>query len=92
MTAHTPGPLTLEREQVEPGRARYYLWADLDSADPTIVARVFFLDYGPLLAAAPELLEACLAVHASGGLRGANLSNALIQVKAAIAKARGEQP
>lgn len=45
---------------------------------------------GKLIAAAPELLRACEAIRASGGLEGANLSNAIDMCRAAIAKAKGE--
>lgn len=42
-----------------------------------------------LIAAAPDLLAACRAAVASGGLEGANLTNALSRCRAAVEKATG---
>lgn len=85
MSAHTPGPWSV-KTVARTG------WKEVrcpDGRGPTDIIRDPIQREAnvDLMAAAPELARACRMLVSSGGLLGANLSNAIDAARAALKKA-----
>jgi hypothetical protein len=86
--AHTPGPWTTSRDAVPEGIVQITVYAEQDGER---VATVFQSEANaPLIAAAPDLLDACRdAEQYLGATESGPPSTLLRTVRAAIAKAQG---
>lgn len=96
MSKHTPGPWTIgdeNNQRCEVILGASDLIADLGREDrytgKMVISRQEMLDNAHLIAAAPCLLSACEAIIADS-TPWASDTPALMQVRTAIAKARGE--
>ena len=94
MTEHTPGPWQIDQDDVRRGVFHLYAW-DRDLlerriADPDIYDARDNAN-ARLIAAAPELLEACETTLANLAPAYASEHLVIKRLRAAIAKARGQE-
>jgi len=95
---HTPGPWEL-KTHIEKGESQGAPYMFVQSCENgEIISRVSNFDNARLIAAAPELLEACEKAHdelckatfsGRGDVRG--LDYAIDKIKSAVAKAEGKE-